>query len=58
MFRPRTDPEQFLDMVNTVVGGGSAPYSIVQLDSVTTQLNVSFPGGAVNTFAQAHLLRP
>jgi hypothetical protein len=49
---------QFLDSANTALGGGSALYSITDLDSVTVDLNAAFIGGAATLFAQAHLSAP
>jgi hypothetical protein len=47
---------EFLAMVKTLLGGGSGTYSITDLDPVTAQLNASFGGGGVSSFAQAHLV--
>jgi hypothetical protein len=47
---------QFLGTVNTLLGGGSAAYSIAQFDPVITEVNVSFYAGTPSTFAQQHLV--
>lgn len=47
---------QFLAIVNTPLGGGSATYSIAQLNPVTDDLNRSFDDGAVSAFARDHLV--
>jgi len=49
---------QFLGMVNTRLGGGSATYTISDLFSVTIDLNGSLLGGTASPYAQQHLLRP
>jgi hypothetical protein len=46
----------FASEVNTLLGGGSATYSITDLDPITIDLNASFGGGGVNSFAQDHLV--
>jgi hypothetical protein len=46
---------QFLDTINTLLGGGSAAYTIAQMDPVATAVNVSFFAGAPSTFAQTQL---
>ena len=46
---------QFSTMVNTLLGGGSATYSISQLSPITDAINGAFAGG-VSTFAQQHLV--
>ena len=40
---------------NTALGGGSAPLSITDLNTIAAQLNASFGEGAVSVFAQQHL---
>jgi hypothetical protein len=47
---------QFLGAVNSLLGGGSAIYSISLLDPITQQLNFSFGSGYVSAFAQDHLV--
>jgi hypothetical protein len=47
---------QFLGIANTLLGGGSAIYSIDDLSTVFNQLNGSFNGGTVSPFAQEHLV--
>ena len=50
---------QFLGVVNTLLGGGSAIYDIALLDPVTNDLNNAFPGGLfVSVFAEEHLVPP
>ena len=46
---------QFLGHVNTVLGGGSGPGSIDDLDPITFELTRAFVGGAPSTFAQQHV---
>ena len=36
-------------------GGGSAPLTITELNSIAIQLNASFGEGSVGVFAQQHL---
>jgi len=52
----RRTVRQFLAIVNTPLGGGSATYSIAQLNPVTDDLNRSFDDGAVSAFARDHLV--
>jgi len=47
---------QFLGTVNTLLGGGSATYSISDLDPITSAINGSFVGGTPSTFAQTNLV--
>ena len=51
-----TTVRQFLAIVDTLLGGGSSPFTIADLDPVTTQLNGSFDGGVPSPFAQDHLV--
>ncbi|HEX5387613.1 MAG TPA: hypothetical protein VFW66_12980 [Gemmatimonadales bacterium] len=46
----------FLDVVQTLLGGGTATYSIVQLDPIAQNLNVSFQDGFKSQFAADHLV--
>ena len=46
---------QFSTMANTLLGGGSATYSIDQLGPITDEINSSFDGG-VSPFARQHLV--
>jgi hypothetical protein len=45
----------FLGYANSALGGGAAPLSITELNSIAIQLNASFGEGAVSLFAQANL---
>jgi hypothetical protein len=49
---------QFLPTDNTALGGGSKSCAITSLDSITGNLNSSFAGGNVSTFAQTNLALP
>jgi hypothetical protein len=51
-----TTVRQFLGIVNTLLGGGSSPFSIADLEPVTAQLNGSFDGGVPTAFARDHLV--
>lgn len=44
---------EFLDVVNTLLGGGTAAYTINDLGPVTDDLTRSFLGGVPSAFAQA-----
>lgn len=46
----------FLATVHTLLGDGSAAYTIADLHPVTAQLNSSFDSGSAGTFAQDHLV--
>jgi hypothetical protein len=46
---------QFLAAVNSLLGGGSGPASIDDLDPITFELTRAFLGGAPSTFAQQHV---
>jgi hypothetical protein len=50
-----TTVRQFLAIVNNVLGGGSGPYSIDDLDPITFELSRAFVNGDPSTFAQQHL---
>jgi len=50
--------DQFLGLTNTLLGGGSEPYTIAQLDPVAIDLSISFLGGDPSDFAQESLLPP
>jgi len=47
---------QFLAVVNTLLAGGSSPFSIADLGPITEQLNGAFDRGAPSPFAQDHLV--
>jgi len=49
---------QFLANANTALGGGTQLCSITDLDTVATDLALSFDGGTVTTFADTHLALP
>ena len=44
-----------LATANTLLGGGSSPYSIAAIRDLIGELNGAFSGGTPSTFAQAHL---
>ncbi|HKQ37240.1 MAG TPA: thrombospondin type 3 repeat-containing protein [Verrucomicrobiae bacterium] len=46
---------EVLAIANTLLGGGAAPYTIAQVDALLQQLNVTFGGGQLTTFAQENL---
>jgi hypothetical protein len=46
---------QYLAMVNTLLGGGTAVYMIDDLSIVTFNLNQAFVSGDPSTFAQQNL---
>ena len=46
---------ELLAIANTALGGGSTPYTIADLNTLTQNLNVAFSGGEPSVFAQAHL---
>ena len=48
----------FAATVNTLIGGGSAAYTIDELDPITGELNAAFGAGEVSQFAQDHLQAP
>jgi len=45
-----------LAVANTALGGGTSGYSISDLNVLGAQLDASFDGGTVSSFAQAHLV--
>ena len=47
---------QFLAVVNTLLAGGSSPFSIADLGPITEQLNGAFDGGVPSPFAHDHLV--
>jgi galactose oxidase-like protein len=47
---------QFLGVANTVLAGGTGPYDIGAIDSVTQVLNDTFENENVSTFAQQNLV--
>jgi hypothetical protein len=50
-----TTVRSFLSTVNTLLGGGTAAYTISQLYPVTSNLNTAFYDGTATTYAQQHL---
>jgi hypothetical protein len=46
----------FVSLLNTLLGGGTGPYTISQLEGITAQLANSFPAGVVSPFAHDHLV--
>jgi len=50
-----TTVRQFLGTLNTLLGGGSAAFTIASLGSTVGDVNASFSAGAPSTFAQQHL---
>lgn len=50
--------DAYSDIVNTLLGGGSAIYTIADLAPITEQLNQSFLLGVPSTFAEEHLVLP
>src|SRR5439155_1288867 len=46
---------QFLAAAQLLLGGGTAAYAPVVADSVASDINSAFSGGAPSTFAQEHL---
>jgi hypothetical protein len=50
--------EQFLAVANMCLGGGSCPDGLSNVAAITNDLNDSFPGGTVSTFADANLALP
>jgi hypothetical protein len=51
-----TTVRQFLGTVNTLLSGGSAPYSVSDLDPISAQINAAFSGGTPSAFAQQYLV--
>jgi hypothetical protein len=49
---------QILDVANIMLGGGAEPYPLVDFDSLVSQIDSSFDGGFVSTFATDHLELP
>jgi len=49
---------QFLAIDNTLLGGGSAAFTIADLEPVTFNVNGSFSGGNPTMFAQNNLMAP
>jgi len=47
---------QLQDLANTLLGGGTGIYAIADIFSAISGINMSFNGGPVSTFAQAHLV--
>jgi hypothetical protein len=50
-----TSVRQFLATANTALGGGSTAFTIGDLNVVGANLDASFSGGTVSTWAQQHL---
>jgi hypothetical protein len=48
---------QYLDIVQTLLGGGSNGFQIADLDPLTQDLNFAFSQGAATVFAQDHLFQ-
>jgi hypothetical protein len=51
-----TTVRQLLATVNTLLGGGSASYSIYDIGLVVDGVNTAFAAGAASTYAQTHLV--
>jgi hypothetical protein len=49
---------QFLAIANTCLGGGSCPEGLGNVAGITDELNFSFPGGNVESFADTNLALP
>jgi len=49
---------QFLAIANTCLGDGSCPYGLNNVAGITDELDASFPGGTVSTFADSNLALP
>jgi hypothetical protein len=47
---------QFQDLANTLLGGGTGIYAIADIFPTIANINMSFNGGPVTTFAQTHLI--
>ncbi len=47
---------QYLGVVSTLLGGGTGPYPIADLNPLTSSLNSSFTAGFVTAFARDHLV--
>jgi hypothetical protein len=50
--------EQFLAVANMCLGGGACPDGLSNVAAITDDLNDSFPGGTVSTFADTNLALP
>jgi hypothetical protein len=46
---------QFLELANSVLGGGSSPFAVDDISNVAFLLTVAFQGGLPSQFAQDHL---
>ncbi|HUQ80952.1 MAG TPA: hypothetical protein VM076_07445 [Gemmatimonadaceae bacterium] len=46
---------QFLGLVNTLLGGGSTPYTIADLSQIAAELNAAFANGVATPYALQHL---
>jgi hypothetical protein len=46
----------FAGEVNTLLGGGTASYSVTDLEPITAELSASFGAGSVSSFAQDHIV--
>ena len=46
----------FASLANTLLGGGTGPYTIADIEGVASALTDAFPGGAVSPFAHDHLV--
>ncbi|MFO7690588.1 MAG: hypothetical protein R6W83_08560, partial [Cryobacterium sp.] len=51
-----TSVRDFFGLANTLLGGGTNGYAIADIAPLTVELNSSFGGGGVSTFAQNHLV--
>jgi hypothetical protein len=51
-----TTVRQTLALSNTLLGGGSAIYTIAQIDPLVRELNAAFGAGSVSQWAQDHLV--
>jgi hypothetical protein len=47
---------QLQAIANTALGGGATPYALTDLSNLVNQVNSSFEGGFVSTFAQTNLV--
>jgi hypothetical protein len=45
-----------LGLANTLLGGGTGPYTIAEVDDLVVQINEAFVDGTVQPFADAHLV--
>jgi hypothetical protein len=45
----------FIDVANTALGGGATPYSITDINQISSDINAAFNDGNPSLFAQEHL---